>query len=286
MSDIEVTIVDQSELVVVVREEAPIQVVEINQIAGPAGPPGPPGPTGPSGGVSSFNGRTGSVLPLAADYTPAFIGAAPASHVGAGGPSQHPIATDLEAGFMSPAQVSKLSGIAPSATSTVIESVTNPNPLGTPSPGSTGRASDSGHVHAHGNQAGGTLHALATPTENGFMPSADKSKLDAIAPSANLGITGLSGEAAAGLDGVTTLSNSAVIAKLLTGLSDLFGKPQSSDSILTATRKLSAHSTMSPNTISNNMSVPSDHTWIRQGRTIVAPGVKVTLEPNSRIIFI
>jgi len=35
------------------------------------------------------------------------------------------------------------------------------------------------HVHSHGNQTVGTLHAAATGSVNGFMSSADKTKLDA-----------------------------------------------------------------------------------------------------------
>ena len=35
------------------------------------------------------------------------------------------------------------------------------------------------HVHAHGDLAGGTLHAAATTSVNGFMSAADKTKLDA-----------------------------------------------------------------------------------------------------------
>lgn len=38
----------------------------------------------------------------------------------------------------------------------------------------------SNHVHAHGDQAGGTLHAAATTSANGFMSSADKTKLDGV----------------------------------------------------------------------------------------------------------
>lgn len=33
------------------------------------------GQTGPSGGVNTFNGRSGTVVPVAGDYTPSFIGA-------------------------------------------------------------------------------------------------------------------------------------------------------------------------------------------------------------------
>lgn len=38
----------------------------------------------------------------------------------------------------------------------------------------------SDHVHAHDDQAGGSLHALATEAVAGFMSSADKTKLDVI----------------------------------------------------------------------------------------------------------
>lgn len=37
------------------------------------------------------------------------------------------------------------------------------------------------HTHAHGNRGGGTLHAAATTSANGFMSAADKTKLDGIA---------------------------------------------------------------------------------------------------------
>ena len=36
----------------------------------------------------------------------------------------------------------------------------------------------SDHVHAHGNQPGGSLHALATTSTAGFMSPSDKDKLD------------------------------------------------------------------------------------------------------------
>jgi hypothetical protein len=54
-----------------------------------------------------------------------------------------------------------------------------PLSVGTASAGTDGGASRSDHVHAHGNQAGGSLHAVATSGAAGFMSSADKIKLDA-----------------------------------------------------------------------------------------------------------
>lgn len=53
-----------------------------------------------------------------------------------------------------------------------------PQPIGTAAAGTSGDASRADHVHAHGNQAGGMLHALATSGAPGFLPSADKVKLD------------------------------------------------------------------------------------------------------------
>lgn len=38
----------------------------------------------------------------------------------------------------------------------------------------------SNHQHAHGNRAGGTLHAVATAADAGFMSAVDKSKLDGL----------------------------------------------------------------------------------------------------------
>lgn len=38
----------------------------------------------------------------------------------------------------------------------------------------------SDHIHAHGDQPGGTLHALASGSTHGFMSSTDKTKLDAL----------------------------------------------------------------------------------------------------------
>jgi len=50
---------------------------------------------------------------------------------------------------------------------------TNPLPIGTAAPGSSGKVSDRDHVHAHGAQTGPTNHALATKSAHGFLDSAD-----------------------------------------------------------------------------------------------------------------
>lgn len=52
--------------------------------------------------------------------------------------------------------------------------------VGTP----TGEYANENHTHAHGDQAGGSLHALATPSASGFMSGGDKSKLNSIAAGA------------------------------------------------------------------------------------------------------
>lgn len=76
----------------------------------------------------------------------------------------------------------------------------NPAPVGTAAPGIEEEASRSDHVHAHGNQLGGALHANAGAAA-GFMTAADKTKLDAISGT-NTGDQ----VAGTGLTGTTTLN--------------------------------------------------------------------------------
>jgi len=54
-----------------------------------------------------------------------------------------------------------------------------PAAVGTAAAGADSKASRSDHVHAHGNQAGGSLHANATTSAAGFQSAADKTKEDA-----------------------------------------------------------------------------------------------------------
>jgi hypothetical protein len=59
-------------------------------------------------------------------------------------------------------------------------------PLGSTNSGSSTTAARSDHAHAHGDQAGGTLHAAAVANgPAGFLSGADKAKLDGIAAGAN-----------------------------------------------------------------------------------------------------
>ena len=71
------------------------------------------------------------------------------------------------------------------------------------------------HQHAHGNQAGGALHSVATTIAAGFMSAADKSKLDGLATVA------ISGS-------YTDLSGKPTLATVATSgsYSDLTGTPE------------------------------------------------------------
>jgi hypothetical protein len=51
------------------------------------------------------------------------------------------------------------------------------------SEGSATSLSRSDHIHDHGNQNGGSLHAVATTSVNGFMSASDKTKLDGLSAS-------------------------------------------------------------------------------------------------------
>ncbi len=100
-------------------------------------------------------------------------------------------ATPSSPGSMSAADKAKLDALADPTLSDAL-----PQALGNASPGTSTRAARGDHVHAHGAQAGGGLHATATPLVAGFMSAADKTKLNSIAAGAqvnvptNLGVGG------------------------------------------------------------------------------------------------
>ncbi len=81
----------------------------------------------------------------------------------------HALATTVSNGFMS------------SSDFNLVQNLTGyndpPESLGVPFPGSSTLFARSDHVHAHGNQSGGTLHAVATQLQNGFMSTEDYDKL-------------------------------------------------------------------------------------------------------------
>jgi len=84
------------------------------------------------------------------------------------------------------------------------------------SAGSSGMVSRDDHVHAHGNKAGGLLHAIATTVVNGFMSALDKVKLDGIATNANnYTHPNHSGHVTSAGDGATTIQPNVVANSML-----------------------------------------------------------------------
>ena len=129
------------------------------------------------------------------------------------GGTLHADATTSTSGFMSATDKTKLDGVATGATNTPLtasapQNVTkaaavvgvatdaarsdHKHDIATAAPVAIGGALAEGsstsmaradHVHTHGDQAGGTLHAVATTTVDGFLSAADKTKLDGMLPS-------------------------------------------------------------------------------------------------------
>lgn len=89
------------------------------------------------------------------------------AHGNLGGGALHADAAPSYSGFMSAADKSKLDGVSANAAALA---VTDPAAVGTVAVlGSATTAAKADHVHAHGNQAGGALHAKASATADGFM---------------------------------------------------------------------------------------------------------------------
>lgn len=102
--------------------------------------------------------------------------------------TMHAVATPSVSGFMSAADKAEFDNLSNFAD--VIYTGGAGQPVSTV--GATGSASTSSrsdHVHAHGVQSNGTLHADATQSVDGFMSAVDKIKLDSIE---DLGIAGRS----------------------------------------------------------------------------------------------
>lgn len=125
----------------------------------------------------------------------------------------HAVATTSANGFMSSIDKTKLDGVANSATNTPLSSATPQSIAEAGSAGSTSEASRADHVHAHGDQAGGTLHAAATTGAAGFMSPADKTKLDGLVAGATAnGATTRSSATASASTALTTLISHAIAA--------------------------------------------------------------------------
>jgi hypothetical protein len=125
----------------------------------------------------------GSAVPQPLGTPTAGVGAASSredhvhAHGDQAGGTLHPGATTGVAGFMSAADKTTLDGLAAGSVSL---GTAQPQAVGSASAGAAAAASREDHVHAHGDQAGGTLHAAATTGAAGFMGSADKAKLDGV----------------------------------------------------------------------------------------------------------
>ncbi|MEN6368601.1 MAG: hypothetical protein ABFD77_02760 [Thermotogota bacterium] len=123
-------------------------------------------------------------LQQACNANEAAAGAHAARHITGGGDTIASAVAGGAAGLMTGADKTKLNGVATGATNTPLGSA-NPADLGAAAPGTATNASREDHVHAHGDQAGGTLHAdVVAGGADGFMTGADKTKLDGIAAGA------------------------------------------------------------------------------------------------------
>jgi hypothetical protein len=129
--------------------------------------------------VVSLSAGDNTIVVDLGTVTAADVGAAPADHVGAGG-AAHANATATESGFFTGAEKQKLATITPGATATPLSNAT-PAAIGTASSGSGTAATREGHIHAHGAQAGGDLHAdVVAGGASGFITGAQATKLDAL----------------------------------------------------------------------------------------------------------
>lgn len=165
---------------------------------------------GGGGGVTSFNARTGAVVPANGDYTATQITNTPSggisatnvqvaineldseklntSHAGSGG-SAHSLVDGVAAGFMSISDKTKLDTVSSGATANSSDAflLARANHTGTQLVATisdfvssvtaliASLAAPLSHVGA-----GGTAHALVTTLVSGFMSFTDKLKLDAI----------------------------------------------------------------------------------------------------------
>lgn len=117
-------------------------------------------------GVSSFNGRSGEVVPQSGDYSYDMITGTPPV-------TTYDTATSSSDGLMSKEDKAKLDGIAAGATKTTIDSAlssTSTNPV----------------QNKAVNTAITNLKAVATTSANGLMSASDKTKLNGIATGAQV----------------------------------------------------------------------------------------------------
>jgi len=97
------------------------------------------------------------------------------------------------------------------------------------------------------------------------------------------GMTELTGEVLAGPGGGSqpaVVTNAAVIAKVLTGLTETYGLVEATDSILQAIAKLVWTQSLQSQTINQNLTVPDGYTLIR-GYTWVTGASALTVSGNG-----
>lgn len=117
-------------------------------------------------GVSTFNGRSGAVMPQSGDYSYDMITGTPPA-------ATYDTATSSSDGLMSKTDKAKLDGIAAGATKTTVDSAlssTSTNPV----------------QNKAVNTAITSLKAVVTTSANGLMSASDKTKLNGIATGAQV----------------------------------------------------------------------------------------------------
>jgi hypothetical protein len=113
--------------------------------------------------------------------------------------------TDLTA-----AQARTILNVADGATNTPLSSTT-PAAVGTAAVGTGTTAARADHVHAHGDQSGGTLHSVASTGAAGFMSATDKAKLDTYRADANTMAACLRANVNVGGGGTITVDGSGYV---------------------------------------------------------------------------
>jgi len=115
------------------------------------------------------------------------IGASADTHVHPHGAqttaTHHAAVTASVAGFMTAAQYTKLEGISPGAPAEALPTLATGAPPAITATGDAGvltTAARENHIHAHGDLTDPSLHAVATASVPGFVPSALQAKLDAL----------------------------------------------------------------------------------------------------------
>lgn len=152
---------------------------------------GTPNPDDGDGQTGGGGGSGGSGAALATTTPPAVAAAGAAgtattaargdhthAHGSQGGGGLHAAASGSSAGFMTVAMHDKLTGIEEAATAGPALSSATPAALGTAAAGTASSAARGDHRHAHGDLAGGALHALADANNAGFMSAAHFTKVE------------------------------------------------------------------------------------------------------------